>query len=138
MRCVADGETKKKKKKIAKVFALTRKKNGRKLYRVESFRTHLTLAHRVRASRKKYKKEKRNLCKLMKIYLSAHENHLMFPAVNIYSKKRRVSERRDKRTFLPKNSLKFCIFTFSTIFRCTHKREKFLKEEIFFNCFSNG
>lgn len=53
-------------------------------------------------------KKKRNLCKLMKIYLSAHENHLMVPAANIYSKTKKKSlrgrerEREIRKIFCPK------------------------------------
>ena len=92
-----------KRKKIAKVFALSQ------CFIELKVSVPTSLSHSIS---KKQKKKKRNLCKLMKIYLSAHENHLMFPAVNIYSK----TGERDKGSFLPKNSLKFCIFTFSTIF----------------------
>lgn len=53
-----------------------------KLYRVDK----KVSTHRHISEEKKMEKKKSNLCKLMKIYLSAHENHLMFPAVNIYSK----------------------------------------------------
>lgn len=67
--------------------------------------------------------ENRNLCKMMKIYLSAHENHLMFlhivPAAYIYRRNFLIS-------FLAKNSLNFFsnFFVFSFIQNKNHEKKK--------------
>lgn len=98
-----------------------------------SLRAKISFSPELGISKKERKK--RNLCKLMKIYLSAHENHLMFLLWTFIRKLRKTGGKLRK--YLPKNSLKFCIFTSFAIF-IAHKRKNFLKRKNIFNCFSNG
>lgn len=110
----------KEKKKIAKLFAPLWK-----LYRVESFYTHLTdvPSHSISKKQKKKNTERNviyaNWWKF--IYL-----HMMFPAVNIYSKSGREIRELSAQKFI--KILHFHIFH---RLQCTHKRRNFPKEEYF-------
>lgn len=118
-------KTRKQQQRLAKFSLLE------KLYGVDKNKFTLPsfVSPRHISEEKEKKKKKSNLCKLMKIYLSAHENHLMFPAVNIYSKtKKWESENRKLRnTFCPKihYNFAFSIPTRSAVLSCTHNRETF-------------
>lgn len=130
-------------KKIAKLLPLPScaEKELYGVRRGKVFVPNCALARLSTASPKK--KKKRNLCKLMKIYLSAYENHLMFlPAVNIYSKKSRERERACK-DWENISAQKFIKILHSPLWRSlsteglppflhTQKRKLFLRKEKYF------
>lgn len=126
--CVADGET----KKIAKVFSsLSESFIEWKVFKPTSPLLSLSLSQHLEETKKRnviYA----NWWKFIYLHMKPSD----VPCCEHSFGRGRESE-IDKGTFLPKNSLKFCIFTSSTIFSA-HTKGKSFEGEIFFNCFSNG